>query len=1123
MGCDRESKGDIAVRMWRETRRIRTYQPYAADHNPMFFKKKVHQGATGRVYPIPFCDRLRDRPADVEHETLNLENEFIRLSVLPGIGGKVQSAIDKTNGYRFVYSNSVIKPALIGLAGPWVSGGIEFNWPQHHRPTTFMPVRFALVDNDDGSRTIWVGEIEPLYHMSGMAGITLYPGRSYIQVKVRLYNRTALAQPFMWWTNLAVHVNDEYRIVFPPDVTYMADHDRRAVISYPILKGVFQTARPYNYGSGVDGSWFPNIKVPTSLMVMHGQSDFDFLSGYDLRADAGTVHVANHHISPGKKLFTWGNYDFGNAWQRNLTDDDGPYVELMTGVYTDNQPDFSWIFPYDHREFEQYWYPIRRIGVVKNASIDAAVSLEVDTNSATVGFHVTAVQKGCTAVLRSGDRILMKRAVDLDPATPFLETTTLPADASPTNLRAELFSSESKLLVSYTTIPSSTRDAPLPRKPAEKPQNIHSVEELYLNGLHLEQYRHHSYDPQWYYREALKRDPGDSRTNTAMGRLALGRGSFADAEKYYRTAAERLTIRNPNPYDTEPFYGLGVALSYQGRYTEAYSYFYKAAWSNAWARPAYYALAEIDCRNSELARALEHLEKSLDGSEHHLRARNLKSVVLRRRSLLDEAEALAGETARIDALDCWSRFELALIARERKAESTAEAMLCSVRSLLKDTANTCLDLAIDYANARFYNEALAVLVDHLEHSERRRISPMVHYYIGYCYHQLGEPGEALTQYSHAEKLPADYCFPDRLESIAVLKDAQALNPEGARSFYYLGNLFYDKGQVESAVANWEESIRLDASFPTSHRNLALAYFDFLGNPMSAKEALEKAFALDPKDSRILYELLQLYKVTGEPRERSLELFRAHGSVVEERDDCYLEMCFLYAELGDYDTAIDLLRRRNFHIYEGGEGRLAQLHAWVHVRRGLERLDKANVVEALEDFKQAFVLPENYGEGKSYGAQEAHIHYFLGLAYNRNGDHDKARASYEKAACEGGPPSEVSYFQGIALRSLGRNQEAARRFKDLMDAGDAELARGGDYDYFGVGMRNPAPFQGNITRWRKVESTFLKALGLLGLGEKDRGTMELQKVLDEDPRHFHASFFLHLSTVYDSSSGELREG
>ena len=119
---------------------IPTYETAEYDKNPMFLEKRVYQGSSGRVYPHPVCEGVADVKTDREYDAVFLENDYILVMILPELGGRIQRLYDKTNGYDAVYYNEVIKPALVGLAGPWISGGIEFNWPQHHRPTTFLPV-----------------------------------------------------------------------------------------------------------------------------------------------------------------------------------------------------------------------------------------------------------------------------------------------------------------------------------------------------------------------------------------------------------------------------------------------------------------------------------------------------------------------------------------------------------------------------------------------------------------------------------------------------------------------------------------------------------------------------------------------------------------------------------------------------------------------------------------------------------------------------------------------------------------------------------------------------------------------------------------------------------------------
>lgn len=284
-----------AAKIWEEAVVIPTYDIGEADKNPMFLEKRVYQGSSGKIYPYPSVQRISRQKHDKTWNAVFLENDYLRVMVLPQLGGRIQRAYDKTNGYDFVYYNHVIKPALVGLCGPWISGGIEFNWPQHHRPTTYSPVDYELRTNADGSVSVLLNDVDLMYGTKAVTSFTLYADKAYIEVGGQLYNRTALPQTFLWWANPAVAVNDYTQSIFPPDVHNVYDHGKRAVSRFPIATGEYYK---HDYSAGVDISRYKNIPVPTSYMAE--KSDFDFVGGYDWQKQAGLLHVADHHVSPAK-------------------------------------------------------------------------------------------------------------------------------------------------------------------------------------------------------------------------------------------------------------------------------------------------------------------------------------------------------------------------------------------------------------------------------------------------------------------------------------------------------------------------------------------------------------------------------------------------------------------------------------------------------------------------------------------------------------------------------------------------------------------------------------------------------------------------------------------------------
>jgi hypothetical protein len=232
---------------------IPTYAILDPEPNPLFFETRNVQGSKGNIYPHPYIDQISNQKVERAYQAVVLENEYIYLMLLPELGGRIFIAQDKTNGYDFFYRHQVIKPALIATFGPWISGGVEFNWPQHHRPTTYDPTDFTVEEHLDGSQTVWMGEHEPLNRTKGMVGITLYPGKAFVETKVRLFNRTPFPQTFLWWANAGVAINDKYQVVFPPDVHHAVFHSKNPVIEFPIAKGPFYGGN--DYGDGTDISF----------------------------------------------------------------------------------------------------------------------------------------------------------------------------------------------------------------------------------------------------------------------------------------------------------------------------------------------------------------------------------------------------------------------------------------------------------------------------------------------------------------------------------------------------------------------------------------------------------------------------------------------------------------------------------------------------------------------------------------------------------------------------------------------------------------------------------------------------------------------------------------------------
>ena len=1066
-----------------ETVMIPTYGIGKADKNPMFLEKRVYQGSSGKVYPLPVIDKILDEKEDKPYTAVWLENDYIRVMVLPELGGRIQRAYDKTNGYDFVYYNEVVKPALVGLTGPWISGGIEFNWPQHHRPTTFGPVDWRTVKNDDGSVAVELSEVDQMYGTKGKMTFTLYPDKAYIEIKGQLYNRTNLPQTFLWWANPAVAVNDNTQSVFPPDVSAVYDHGKRDVSTFPIATGVYYK---HDYGAGVDISRYKNIPVPTSYMCAH--SDYNFVGGYDYGVDAGILHIADHHVSPGKKQWTWGCGDFGQAWDRNLTDKNGPYIELMTGMYCDNQPDFTWLMPSEEKTFTQYFMPYKAAGYVKNASRECALNLEVKDGKAAITVYTTQRFEQARVTLTAKGEIIYEKIADLSPVHVLKDC--IDVSVPETELTLAVYASGGRKLLDYTPRPRKIEEIPDPMPPAKLPQEILTNEELYLTGLHLEQYRHATYLPDPYYLEALKRDPGDIRANNAYGTLLLRRGKFAEAEKYFRAAIGRMTSRNPNPYDSEAYLNLGLALRYQGREDAAYDAFFKATWTAGEQETGYYHIACIDCKRGEYDLALEHIERSLVKNYHNLKARALKGLILDSLGRSLEAERWYEDNLKLDAFDYVSRIE--------------SGDLTGVLALMGSRASSYIECAIDYAEAGYFDDAIFILECCPEPA------PMVWYHLA-LYASLNRDAEyakqALDNAANADSL---YCFPNKPEDIAALQYAIENNEKDAKAPYYLGCLWYDKRQYEDAIACWEKSAQIDCDFPTVWRNLSLAYYNKRNDPEKAKRCMERAYMLDDADARVLLELHQLYGKLNYSIEDRFAFLEAHRKVAFQRDDLYTEYCALLNDMGRYQEALDLILAHTFHPWEGGEGKVTTQYAVALTQLGIQALQSGDSAKAKELLERALVFPHNLGEGKLEGAKDNDIHYYLGLVERTLGNEKESLRQLELAAAGDEEPASALYYndqpadrilyQGLANQALEREERAKSRFYKLISYGEKHYYDQVKIDYFAVSLPDLQLFDEDLSIRNRAHCEYLIALGSYGLGDTERASKCYDAVLNINRAH-----------------------
>lgn len=1089
------------VQMWEGTIDLPTYRVNAPEKAPLFARDFAYQRAKRWVYPYAMNDNPTIEKVDSTHRALYLENDYVKVCVLPDIGGRLFYATDKTNGYEIFYRQSVIKPANVGMLGAWISGGVEWNVFHHHRATSQYPIDYKLVDNGDGSKTIWVGEVENRHRMSWAIGMTLFPDKSYIQVTGRFFNDSQDRNSMLHWNNVATHANENYQIIFPESTQYGMFHHKLSHIHWP------QANEPYKGNPdfvGVDVSYWKNLPSLTGDSVFIQDLQDDFVGGYDYGKNAGTMLAGNHNINKGGKFWTWGHLAYGHAWDcETLTDSDGPYVELMTAAYSDNQPDYCWINPHETKEFTAYWYGIRDLNHVNRGNEKATVNMDIDKSGAIhVAANTTQIRKGAKVIVSRDGKTLYSKVADIAPDKPFADDFTVEASqvAEPTEVLMSLFSAEGELLISYHPYKHDI-NSPLPEdlKPVNPdPKSIANNEECFLVGLRNLQFHQAHVDPNDYFLEVLRRDPSDVRSNTQMGIYYRKNGDYDKAKKYLRTAIKRQTANYTRPSDGEAMYNLGLILKDEQQYLAAIDTLYRAAWDYEYASAAYYQLAQISSTIGKLPQAMQEAQMAVNYNGMNIDAKNLLTSLLRTAGRTEEAVALAKDVRTFDPLNYYANYELFKMGAEPEQEFT---------KLLRGVSESYIELALYYLHNGFAAEAEAVIA----RSEAIKAYPTTEYYLGWFADCKGDKKLAAQWFAQAAALSTDYVYPFRLETVPVLEKALEYDPANAVTWYYLGNLWYQK-RPELAAQAWSKAVEANPEFAMALRNMGW-YYRYRNENKSYKEssdfakALEyykKAIAADNSSSAIfLTECDELMEYMNVPVEDRYALFAGKKATYETRYDSETRALKQFILHGDYETVLQSLTTRFYSRREHIDD-LHDTYADVCMLSCMRAWEQGDNDAALKYMLMAAEYPKNQCYAHlEYYARDAQVYYYIGLAYEKLGDAAKAASYYEKAAAVEvkDKQNDVMYLyeKGLALEKLGRKAEAKALYQHMIEFGKGLYTEyvNNFFESFDRG-----PFEKDIN----TVAYYTQALGCKALGQKSKADKLFRQSLEQRIDNIWARYY-----------------
>jgi tetratricopeptide (TPR) repeat protein len=1044
-----------------EFRMFPAYTSMPAEELPMFAENRVHQRSSGNPYPCRIVARVdRQHREERLFRVITLENEYLRLELMPELGGRIYAALDKRTGYDFFYRQHVVKPALIGMLGNWISGGVEFNWPCHHRPSTYMPVDVSIEEETNGTVIVWMSENEPLNRMKGMVGVSLAPGEARFDTRIKLYNGTPERHSFLWWENAAVPVNQQYRLVFPPDVHYVQFHYRKNVTTYPVASGVYNGIR---FGDGADISYHKNTKQPTSYFC--APSKYDFFGGYDEGKRCGVIHVANRHVSVGKKMFTWAYHQLSQSWKRALTDADGEYAELMASSYSLNQPDFAWLMPYESKEFSQLWYPIGDVGVPLCACAEASFS--VDDGKLKVQ---------CTVPMLNARLTVNGIDYTLQANPEQLFTLSLAEELQNFCLADET----GRILLSY----EKPEKAVFWEMPSTLPDNptldqLKSAQDLYLMGTHVVQYRDPAIRAAAYWREALYREPDHLPSLIALSSDELGHFRPEQAWKLAQHAWHIATARNFHMESGELDYLRGRILEVMQRSEEALDAYLHAAWSQDACSRAMTRAAMIELRLSRWHDALHHAEEALIQHAHNETAMLVRIVALRRLGS-NRAETALVEAEAFDSLN--------VTLRALKYGATKELY----STLQSDACQSALDIAQDLTELGETTLAAQIL------SGLPNPCAMTAYVYGF----LTGDCKAMAQ---ASQLDVGAAYPLRWLEYQALTLAIMENPHDATALNLLGCLIYNAEDFERAAELWEQAIKASPTNYMAYRNLAVAYYSHLECPNKALSMLDKALALHPGDGQLVWEKAYLMtRLRCSPMD-TVDFIASSGVI---REDVILERCRALNIAGQYERVIALMESEQFIPCEGGEHAVAEQYMFAHHALGRKAVHSGDLSTALEHFRAAQQLPDNLGAGLWNEVILVPHQYYEAICRQRLGDGNGANKMFahilqlKNDYFSNMYLPELPCWQAMVLMRMGNESKARELLAEHVQSNE-QAATARDAGYY-----KTTPFfisyMEKAEKLRRAGYNWQMAMSCWASGDIDRAATFAEKSLKDEPANLYAT-------------------
>ena len=1021
------------VRVWQGTLPLPTYQEGPPDVNPPF-----DQFANQRFnYPYTLREGLGAHAVVQNWRALFLENEYLKCSVLPDVGGHLYSCTDKLSGREMFYANPSLKKANISYRGAWAAFGVEFNFPVSHNWVSMSPVDFSMRRYEDGSASVTVGNVDRPYGMQWRVELVLRPASTVLEERVTLYNRSDVRHRYYWWNNAGVEVWDDTRVYYP--TRYFASHGFTFIDTWPVNS------------SGLDLSTIGNQTAGPVSQFVYGSRE-PFMGLYHPHTGTGIVHYASYRELPGKKLWTWGVDAEGLDWRNTLSDNRSAYAEVQAGLYR-NQETYAFLPPQEAIHFSEYWMPVRGTGGITRANLHGVLYLHREGGSLRAALNVNHEVPDARIRILDGAKVLFETRQRLAPETLFQHT--LP-DAPAGKCRFELAGADGAPLLVHTEdefdwTPKSEVKAGPQAAVRRQSDPLESGEDEEVNGRLLDAWS--------TYEAALQNSPENFELNKAAGRLAVGLRRYEDAVRLLAKAQYRWNN------DPEIHYYLGVAWAGLNENRKA-----RTEWEGAQLQPQFRAtarfeLARLSAREGDRAGGLELLEAAIAERPEMVRAGGMEVALLRELGQTERARQHLARWLGQDPTSTLLRHEEVLLGGNGD----------TLWQHLAADPERVIDAAVDYMEIGGWADAVSLLAQHYPAVDPNETEPgavlpqdypLVAYYRGYCREKLGQPGK--PDFEEASRQSVRYVFPNRPSSLAVLRRAiesaiESNKPGDATAHDLLGELLMAGGMTDAALAEWETARRLNPRLPALHRNIASTLLAVKHDVARAVEVYGEGLDRDPENLEIYTGMNVALSLLRRPAGERADTLLRYPKPAQLTTPMLFDLALSLAEAGRMDEAEAVFRGRFFAREEGGVNE-RQVYLEVQLRKALwhaaagRKKEAEAVVSALAKEVPGLAFTK---DGMQPLLTEARVQYMLGRIAALCGNAQPARAYWQAAAAQRGPFAILaakelgaadwrslaereastgrSAGQGLLLHALGRDKEAAEVFSQVLLSPDRQFS------------------------------------------------------------------------------------